>query len=416
MVDVLVSELASVTQLLQTQAGLPGFDIAATRDAVTRSLAARISTMSITAESAQTLTSAITQAPLGDEQRASLAAAVSARAMSHIANVRATNLMTGMQHLSSPNAFLVQSDWVIVDDPRASQSVKICTVVARLVLAGVTTPSERTIKDVSTLLSMRMWPTNEPEASDSYELVQKVKRAFKSESQRALSGLTHITNYPTSPADLPRDVFQSAYGVEEPVLVSMLGFELRRSSMCMRTSNKSLRGSAVQIPMGQQAVFMQNMMQMMQMIQQGQSQPQSQGIDIQYTKGRQGRANDSHSAPLMLGNGTPALGDLGGISLGAFGAGQSALQRGSHGDLGGVAVVSPAAQLALQRGSLAEPEAALGFGVGLRGGTPPPAARPASLGGASSPDLGSDGVEALVYLYYCCGVHVSCFITRRRLC
>ena len=148
------------------------------------------------------------------------------------------------------------------------------------------------LQAMCTALSLKIWPfaEQEPEAQALFDLLQSVKRAFRSCAPKA-EHLPCLKLYPLLPRDLPDAHFRSAYDNELPVMIVLDHFDFRSAGMSLRNSNKRVRvsGPTRQSPLPVQAGVplalqadqplapLQGMMHMMQQcmlhLQQSQQQP-----------------------------------------------------------------------------------------------------------------------------------------------
>ncbi len=235
MAEDLITELHSITALLHAQANQPNYDVTSTRAAMAQSFVMRINNSNVTSSAATLLVDAIGASAFAECERSMLLHAVSQRALAHVD--AGTPQRRIPQGLTTPLNFLCQCDWDDIDNnPSLANIAQIFT--ARLNLIGLSNANEQTIKSISTAVSMKLWPGGDPDAASSYNVVQTIKRGLRSLQRPSLP---YIINYPIVPADLPAVHYQNAYSTDEPVTMTLVGFDARRAQTCSRSSNRMLR-------------------------------------------------------------------------------------------------------------------------------------------------------------------------------
>ena len=167
---------ASATFFLSQGTLLPDADKAASMEAMVRSITSQISCLkSLDMVAAAEVNSAISANTMFcSDQKKRLAAALDRRfaqgnisgvASRYRGGVRVTQTMGGV------NAYLCESDWAILES-RAGLQEKVCVLVDRLSMVGLTNPSEATTKTIAAVLACCHSPQGSP--AHLFMLVQEV--------------------------------------------------------------------------------------------------------------------------------------------------------------------------------------------------------------------------------------------------
>ena len=120
----------------------------------------------------------------------------------------------GAQTLRQPEAYLTASDWQGLEATTRTVAQKVCLLVGRLTLLGLSNPSEATVKHLVALLAAVHCPG--ASAEQLHGMATDLKAAARSRV-RSSTRLKHLLNYPANPRELSEAHWQSAYASEPPV-------------------------------------------------------------------------------------------------------------------------------------------------------------------------------------------------------
>ena len=154
------------------------------------------------------------------------------------------------QQLLNPPSYLSGNDWVRIGEKPMNSDRIISVMAARAARVGIRSLHEQTVRAfVSIALSAYLqdntaWPM--------YHEVFRWVNTFKTEVARfqKVWGFTHIVKYPSSPHDLPPDIFSAAYDPDDgPVKKDVSMFDqigsrvpLRKNSQLLVNERQSMMG------------------------------------------------------------------------------------------------------------------------------------------------------------------------------
>ena len=142
------------------------------------------------------------------------------------------------QTLHRVGRYLTASDWAVLDDGAASLGQKLCQLMDRLFLMGLSHPSEDTIKHIAAILICVYCPTGT--ATQMHSVVLDIKTAATSRKS-FVSPLHHLLVYPIDPKDLPPPHYAAAYPEDDgPIDREPAQFHLVLARVPLRNSNQAL--------------------------------------------------------------------------------------------------------------------------------------------------------------------------------
>ena len=211
-VDAICAQIAGCGAFFASQHHLLGEVLAAQSVA---SMASSISRQieaapSIDMSEAVKLNDAISASPFSPSSKAELAGAVARKVMGQ-SGPAATGRKV-LQQLTTTWAYLTQSEADYLAEPTHTMAQKTTRLVDRLTLIGLFHASEASFKHiVATLAAMHSPNMAAPEL---HGLVLDLKRACRSRTPPLT--LHQIHQYQACPRDLPKEIFDAAYGAEAP--------------------------------------------------------------------------------------------------------------------------------------------------------------------------------------------------------
>ena len=139
------------------------------------------------------------------------------------------------------DALMTESAWAIIESPESTIAACIAAVQQAAAAIGITNPSEATLK-VATAIVVATKGLQDHPKEQLYEIFTQLKRLFAANRRR--TGLPHITQYPPSPQELPRALYDVVYGSEEPAAPRDVNILALSRIVPARTTNANLRGLA----------------------------------------------------------------------------------------------------------------------------------------------------------------------------
>ena len=109
--------------------------------------------------------------------------------------------------------YFTAGDWDILFDASKTLEQKLVRMVGRLVLLGLRNPSESSVKSLVAMLAAAHCPSSG--SQELYGIVKSVKNAVEAHKADPW-GFPHVILYPASPVDLPKEIYDHAYTVEDP--------------------------------------------------------------------------------------------------------------------------------------------------------------------------------------------------------
>ena len=187
---------------------------------------------------ASMLVQALKDSPYGDANITRIIAAIDAKVM---ANSTAAKAATGPkdQVLKEWWNMCTQDDWDCFKDPKRSFHSKMTRLVERGNLLGCTNPDEQTLKWMLAMLLMSHY-LDMPGPSDIYDKLQELKQVVVCE--RKPYPLEQLTNFPSRPEDLPKEVYAYAYTDSKPTAVVLPGIKsIAIKAIPLRSNSKLLK-------------------------------------------------------------------------------------------------------------------------------------------------------------------------------
>ena len=173
----------------------------------------------------------------GPAETARITNAIDARLQSSAAS-SAKGVKYVPQHLHYPFNYMTQQADAVFNDPKKSLAAKMTRACERSNLLGVTNPDEQTFKWMLALLLLTHYDEL-PDAQQIYEKLQDLKACF--EAERKDYPHQHMTDYPEKPCELPKEMFDFAYGDDgQPVSKELPGINMVAEKCVPLRSNSKL--------------------------------------------------------------------------------------------------------------------------------------------------------------------------------
>eukprot|EP00435_Cladocopium_sp_Y103_P010399 s531_g2.t1 len=145
--------------------------------------------------------------------------------------------------------YMTQDDWVELDNPSTSWARKQTVVALRLKKLGVASMHEQTCKSCMALLACSL--TVVPEEKMMYDMLQEFKATFA--STMCTTKCSNIVKYPEHPKELCQEVFQAAYGSDQPCPKVIDKFNLVAKKVVLRSTSKHIRHTPAKVEQAQSA-------------------------------------------------------------------------------------------------------------------------------------------------------------------
>ena len=125
----------------------------------------------------------------------------------------------GMQRLRCFENFKTEPEWRSIRNKSIPRQARIAQEANRLWSLGVTCPAEReTSLRVAIIIALCEGVGDDGSIQSIYE---ELKAAIKACADARKYPYQHLLDYPTSPFDLPEEMFEFAYGADRPVVVNI---------------------------------------------------------------------------------------------------------------------------------------------------------------------------------------------------
>ena len=202
-------------------------------------------TVAFSTQDAGQVFDALADSPYGDQTRIVIAA-IEARLKSSQSGDTGNAAIGGpTQHLKCWWAYCLQSDWDFIRNKQHSWNAKMTRLVDRGMSLGVNHPDEQCLKWLLALLLIACYDEL-PDYKIIFAKLYDLKQAFIAE--RKSYPLAHVAVYPPTPAELSADMFNHAYGDEQPVTVELHGINtiaenhipLRKNSKLLKPNKKGV--------------------------------------------------------------------------------------------------------------------------------------------------------------------------------
>ena len=144
------------------------------------------------------------------------------------------------QTWAAVETYLTKDDWTTLQGT-GSGYTKVAVVVDRLYKAGLSCPSEATVKHMVALVASVHCP--DAAASELHDMVLQVKNIVKGQPGLAVV-LQHLKTFPATPADLPEASYKHAYSDANPCNCSLPRFQEVLSRVPLRITNKAIGGAS----------------------------------------------------------------------------------------------------------------------------------------------------------------------------
>ncbi len=214
----LIKEVNNVKAFFKAREGLQtGADsLASLRASFMTALVVQIKSLpAFGASDATALSDVLKDSPYGVEGTAKIVATIDARlgeASSAKPSQKAAK--SNSQFLKQVWNFPTQPDWDILFNKKKSFAIKMSVVVERLNLVGCTHPDEQTLKWILAMLLLTHYEEL-PSAKVIYDKLLDLKDVV--ESERKQFPHEHLQVFPASPDQLPKAIYDYAYGASPPV-------------------------------------------------------------------------------------------------------------------------------------------------------------------------------------------------------
>ena len=167
----------------------------------------------ISTEQAVEIGGAINAGPWAPEQKQALHSVVNELLASSSANSK----RRGMQKLKKFENFQTDPEWKSIRNRNVARQARIAQVANRAWSLGLTCPSEKdTSLRIAVIIALCEGVADDAEIDEIYD---DFKAAVKSCAEARKYPHEHLLNYPSSPFDLPKHMFEFAYGEDRPIEV-----------------------------------------------------------------------------------------------------------------------------------------------------------------------------------------------------
>ena len=241
-----LSQINSCSQFFHSQGPLlSDASKQASMGAMARSMIAQIAgCASMSLDQASAINAAITRSAFNDSHKLALADAVNKRCLDQQQPGAPRGGRRCTQSLPSVTSFFTDADWAIFE-AQGTVQLKICTMMDRLTMLGLSNPSEATVKHLAALIACVHCP--ESSADQLHMLVTEIKAA--SHARKGTIGtLQHLSTYPNGPNELPQELYQSAYAAGPPIDKALPQFGAILARVPLRVTNKALAAPGVGPP------------------------------------------------------------------------------------------------------------------------------------------------------------------------
>ena len=196
--------------------------------------------ISLNKTEATQLTEALKSRPFDAEASKRIMTAVDAKVLAGSAASKSASPVKE-QFLKEWWAFCTQKDWEFFKDPKMSFHAKMTKLVERANLLGLTHAGQQAEKWMLAMLLMTHY-SELPGPKDIYEKLQELKQVIASERRSFPIELVQLTMFPSTPKELPEDIYTYAYSDGEPILVELPGiFSIAEYKIPLKRSNKLLK-------------------------------------------------------------------------------------------------------------------------------------------------------------------------------
>ncbi len=247
----IVSNIAGTTAFFRSQAslGIAQDMQRSSMEGMCRSLCAQISGLRcLDVRDAASINESISASSFPADLKATMAQAVVQKTMTSNSGTGAATKCTQTVTTGLLNYFTAD-DWTIFENPACSLGQKVSRACERLRLLNLVNPSEATQKHITAVLASAHWPGGDPTPSATHALLMDIKQQVDQPRSNRVGG-QRLAVYPEAPADLPQDMFTSAYsGSDRPVQKDCPRLPLMLGQVVLRSSNKRIRD---QLPMASQ--------------------------------------------------------------------------------------------------------------------------------------------------------------------
>ena len=208
---------------------------------------------SLDMHSAVPLIQAVHASDLCDDSKATVQEAIDVRTAAAIAGSVASAAAPShsTQKLGSQlTSYLTSADWAALHDRMLSTQGKVQVLLDRFKLLGLRYPAEDTTKwAVALLVVMLHEATGQfPNYHTIYSMVEDFKSNMVASRARSDWAFSHVVMYPQTPQELPDDIFNHAYTVDDPPVTetvsrlevtAMQHVPLRKTSSLLKTGVQS---------------------------------------------------------------------------------------------------------------------------------------------------------------------------------
>ena len=226
----LLQQIIGYNQFVDSQHGLlPPDVIAGSTKGMVNNLLIQFANIPLTAACATRLNTAIAAAKFSPDQKTQLATAIANRVST--AQVASTKTQT----LKAVLGYFTATDWSVFESESMQTIHKVGRLADRCRLLGLVNPSEATVKHLAAVIAVAHCPTAQP--ADLYPIVVQVKAAIQ---HQKCAVTTLMANYPDCPSDLPKEVYDSAYPSDPPIVKKCPGFVAVLGNVPLRKTNRAV--------------------------------------------------------------------------------------------------------------------------------------------------------------------------------
>ena len=217
-----------------------------------RSISLQIGNMKqLDVQGAASINKAINDSHFPEAERAMLARATQNKCLER---TQQGMLRRGTQTMLNVCEYFTDDDWKVFQNDSSSAHQKIMRMSDRLLLLGLTNPSESTVKHLVAVLACTH--AGDTSADALLAFVHELKNALAMRrATKKVPNLEHMPMYPESPQDLPRELYNHGYsdGAEPPVSVVLSNFNSILGQIPLRKTHGGLSTAASRLGVATQS-------------------------------------------------------------------------------------------------------------------------------------------------------------------
>ena len=240
----ILKEIKNVQGIIDAKRSMHGGDTTELQKSYAQSLASQISLMGyVSSSDGRLIMDALSSSPVGVSTDKVISAL---EAKLRVGNADRQSTKKVAQNLHKWWAYFTQSDWDFIRDPRKQLSAKMTRLVERAHVLGVTEASEQTLKWMLATLLVAHY-AELPSAKIIYDKLQELKEVNDCEKKRY--PLEFMKDFPDSPDNLPKHVYDYAYTPSDPpITVELHGINTVAAKIPLRSNSLLLRDATSNVP------------------------------------------------------------------------------------------------------------------------------------------------------------------------